>query len=185
MLDEILKETRARMEKAVGALRNHLVTIRTGRASPALLEHLRVEYYGAMVPLKQVAAISAPEPRLLTIRPWEPSSLSAIERAILKSDLGLTPNNDGKIIRLGIPRLTEERRRDLVKLVNRRVEDGRVAIRACRRDALKDLQEMLDEKMISEDEFYVGKQKIQDLTDEHVAKMDELGKLKQEEIMEI
>lgn len=185
MLDDILNEAKARMDKAVEALRGHLVTIRTGRASPALLERLRVEYYGTLVPLQQVAAISAPEPRLLTIRPWEPSSLPGIERAILKSDLGLTPNNDGKIIRLAIPRLTEERRRDLVKVVGRRIEDGRVAVRACRRDALKDLQEILNEKMISEDQFYVGKEKVQELTDKHIEQMDEIGKLKEEEIMEV
>ena len=185
VLDDILSETNKRMEKTVEALRSHLVTIRTGRASPALLDRLRVEYYGALVPLQQVAAISAPEPRLLTIRPWEPGSLSAIERAVLKSDLGLTPNNDGKIIRLAIPRLTEERRRDLVKVVKRRVEDGRVAVRACRRDALKDLQDILNEKMVSEDEFYVGKDKAQELTDKYVGQMDEIGRLKEEEIMEI
>lgn len=185
MLDDVLGEATARMGKAVEALRNHLATIRTGRASPALLERLRVEYYGALVPLKQVAAISAPEPRLLAIRPWEPNSLSAIERSILKSDLGLTPNNDGKIIRLAIPRLTEERRRDLVKVVRRRVEDGRVTIRACRRDALKDLQEFMNEKMISEDQFYVGKDKVQELTDKCIGQMDEIGKVKEEEIMEI
>ena len=185
MLDDVLSEAKARMGKAVEALRNHLITIRTGRASPALLDRLRVEYYGTLVPLKQVAAIAAPEPRLLTIRPWEASSLPAIERAILKSDLGLTPNNDGKIIRLAIPRLTEERRRDLVKVVRRRVEDGRVAVRACRRDALKDLQEFMNEKMISEDQFYLGKDKVQELTDEHTKQMDEIGQLKEEEIMEI
>jgi ribosome recycling factor len=185
MLDDVLSEAKERMGKAVEALRSHLVTIRTGRASPALLDRLQVEYYGALVPLKQVAAIAAPEPRLLTIRPWEASSLAAIERAILKSDLGLTPNNDGKIIRLAIPRLTEERRRDLVKVVRRRVEDGRVAVRACRRDALKDLQDFMNEKMISEDQFYLGKEKVQELTDEHIKQMDEIGKLKEEEIMEI
>ena len=185
MLDDILSEAKQRMEKGVEALRNHLVTIRTGRASPALLDRLRVEYYGTLVPLQQVAAISAPEPRLLTIRPWDAGSLPAIERAVLKSDLGLTPNNDGKIIRLAIPRLTEERRRDLVKVVNRRVEDGRIAVRACRRDALKDLQEIMNEKMISEDQFYVGKDKVQELTDKYVEQMDEIGKLKEEEIMEI
>jgi len=185
MLDDVLSETKVRMGKAVAALRGHLITIRTGRASPALLDRIRVEYYGAQVPLKQVAAVATPEPRLLTIRPWEPSSLAAIERALLKSDLGLTPNNDGKIIRLTIPRLTEERRRDLVKVVRRRVEDGRVAVRACRRDALKDLQEFVNEKMISEDQFYVGKEKVQELTDEHIKQMDEVGKLKEEEVMEI
>jgi ribosome recycling factor len=185
MLDDVLNDAKERMGKAVEALRSHLITIRTGRATPALLDRLRVEYYGAVVSLKQVAAVAAPEPRLLTVRPWEASSLAAIERAILKSDLGLTPNNDGKVIRLAIPRLTEERRRELVKVVRRRVEDGRVSVRACRRDALKDLQEFMNEKMISEDDFYVGKDKVQALTDEHIQQMDEIGKLKEEEIMEI
>jgi len=133
MLDDLLQEIETKMQKAVEALRNNLVTIRTGRASPALVERLPVEYYGSMVPLNQLASISAPEPRLLTIRPWDPASLPNIEKAILKSDLGLTPNNDGKIIRLAIPRLTQERRRELVKIVRQRVEEGRVAIRHCRR----------------------------------------------------
>ena len=185
IVDDVLSEAKERMQKTVEALRGHLVTIRTGRASPALVEGLRVEYYGTQVPLKQIAAIAAPEPRLLTIRPWEQSSLSAIERAILKSDLGLSPNNDGKIIRLAIPRLTEERRKDLVKLVGRRVEDGKVGIRACRRDAIKDLQDLMNEKLLSEDEFYVGKDKVQELTGKYTDLVDEIGKLKEDEIMEI
>ena len=185
MIDDLLKEVESNMRKAVEALRGNLVIIRTGRASPALVERLPVEYYGTVTPLNQLASISAPEPRLLTVRPWDPSSLHGIEKAILASDLGLTPINDGTIIRLPIPRLTQERRRDLVKLVRQRVEDGRVAVRHCRRDGLKDLQELQDEKLISEDDFYRSKDEIQELTDAYVKKTEELGSLKEEEIMEV
>ncbi len=185
MIDEVLDELRGRMTKSVEALQSDLMGIRTGRASPALVERLPVEYYGTLTPLNQMASIAAPEPRLLVIRPWDPSALPDIERAILKSDLGLTPMNDGKLIRLSIPRLTEERRKELVKIVARRVEEARVAIRNLRRDALKDLQEFEKEKMISEDDFYRGKDKVQDLTDEFIKQIDEIGKRKEAEILEI
>jgi len=185
VIEDLLKETEERMSKAVTALQNDLMTIRTGRASPSLVERLPVEYYGALTPLNQLATISAPEPRLLTIRPWDASSLSAIEKAILKSDLGLTPNNDGKIIRLVIPRLTEERRQELVKVVARRVEEARVAIRNCRRDGISDLREFENEKLISEDEFYRGKDKMQELTDKFTERVDEVGQNKEQEIMEV
>jgi ribosome recycling factor len=185
MIDEVLDELRQRMEKSLEALQNDLLSIRTGRASPALVEKLPVEYYGTMTPLNQMASIAVPEPRLLVIRPWDPSALADIERAILKSDLSLTPMNDGKLIRLSIPRLTEERRRELVKLVSKRVEDGRVSVRNLRRDALQDLREFEKEKMISEDDFFRGKDEVQDLTDEFVERIDELGKRKEEEVMEI
>jgi ribosome recycling factor len=185
MINDLLDDLRERMTKSVQALQDDLLSIRTGRASPALVEKLSVEYYGMMTPLNQMASIAVPEPRLLVIRPWDPSALADIERAILKSDLGLTPMNDGKLIRLSIPRLTEERRRELVKLVARRVEEARIAIRNLRRDALKDLQEFEKEKMISEDEFFRAKDEVQDLTDEFVAKIDETGQRKEEEVMEI
>ena len=185
MIKDLLKETEARMKKAVEALQNDLMTIRTGRASPALVERLRVEAYGVTTPLNQLATISAPEPRLLTIRPWDPSILGEIEKAILKSDLGLTPNNDGKLIRLTIPRLTEERRRELVKVVARRVEEGRVGIRNIRRDALDDLRDFEKEKLISEDDFYQGKDDVQKLTDVSIEKLNVIGQRKEEEIMEI
>ena len=185
MIEDLLKETEERMSKAVTALQNDLMTIRTGRASPSLVERLPVEYYGALTPLNQLATISAPEPRLLTIRPWDASSLSAIEKAILKSDLGLTPNNDGKIIRLVIPRLTEERRQELVKVVAKRLEEARVAIRNCRRDGINDLREFENEKLISEDEFYRGKDKMQELTDKFTERVDEVGQNKEQEIMEV
>jgi ribosome recycling factor len=185
VIEDLLKETEERMSKAVTALQNDLMAIRTGRASPSLVERLPVEYYGAPTPLNQLATISAPEPRLLTIRPWDASSLSAIEKAILKSDLGLTPNNDGKIIRLVIPRLTEERRQELVKVVSKRVEEARVAIRNCRRDGINDLREFEDEKLISEDEFYRAKDKVQEVTDKFIEQVDEVGQNKEKEIMEV
>jgi ribosome recycling factor len=173
------------MAKSVEVLQDDLIGIRTGRASPALLERLPVEYYGTMTPLNQMASIAAPEPRLLVVKPWDPSALHDIERAILKSDLGLTPMNDGKLIRLSIPRLTEERRRELVKVVAKRVEEARVSIRNLRRDALQDLKDFENEKMISEDEFYGGKDKVQELTDEFIKQIDEIGKRKETEVLEI
>jgi ribosome recycling factor len=184
MINDLLKETEDRMDKAVDALRDALMTIRTGRASPALVERLPVEYYGTPTPLNQLATISVPEPRLLTIRPWDPGALADIERAILKSELGLPPSNDGKIIRLTIPRLTEERRQELIKIVGKRVEEGKVAIRNIRRDAIEDLRELQSEKLISEDEFYRTKDDIQEITDRFITKMDEIGRDKEQEISE-
>jgi ribosome recycling factor len=185
VIKEVLQELRERMGRSVEALQEDLMGIRTGRASPALVEKLPIEYYGTMTPLNQMASIAAPEPRLLVIKPWDPSALADIERAILKSDLGLTPMNDGKLIRLNVPRLTEERRRELVKLVSRRVEEGRIAVRNLRRDALQDLKEFEKEKMISEDEFFRGKDDVQDLTDEFIEEIDAIGKRKEEELMEV
>jgi ribosome recycling factor len=185
MIKEVMAETEDRMNKSVEALHTDLLGIRTGRASPALVERLRVEYYGTPTQLIELASISAPEPQLLTIRPWDTSALKDIERAILQSDLGLTPTSDGKIIRLMIPPLTEERRRDLTKLVARRVEEARVAVRNCRRDALNDLRELEKERLVSEDEFYVAKEDLQKLTDKYIERVDEVGKAKEEEIMEI
>jgi ribosome recycling factor len=185
MIDDALQDVRARMSKTVEVLQDDLLSIRTGRASPALVEKLPVEYYGSMTPLIQLASIAVPEPRLLVIRPFDPSALPDIERAILKSDLGLTPMNDGKLIRLSVPRLTEERRRELVRVVARRVEEARVAIRNLRRDALKDLQEFEKEKMTSEDDFFRAKDEVQALTDEYIEKIDQIGQRKEEEIMEV
>lgn len=185
MIDDLLRETEARMKKAVEVLQGDLATIRTGRASPALIEKLRVDYYGTPTPLNQLAAISVPEPRLMVIRSYDPTALSEIERAILKSELGLTPVNDGKVIRLPIPRLTEERRQELVRVIGRRVEEARVAIRNCRRDALRDLREMEKEKLISEDEHYRAREDMQKLTDKYVERVDEVGRAKEEEIKEV
>ncbi len=185
MIKDVLVETEDRMKKSVEALEMALKGIRTGRASPALVERLRVEYYGTPTNLIELASISAPEPQLITIRPWDANAIKDIERAILQSDLGLTPTNDGKLIRLSIPSLTEERRRELTKVVANRVEDARIAVRNCRRDGLNDLRELEKEKIVSEDEFYVGKDDLQELTDKYIETVDEIGRGKEQEIMEI
>jgi ribosome recycling factor len=185
MIKDALSEAEDRMKGAITALTNDLSTVRTGRASPALVERLDVEYYGTPTPLQQLASISAPEPRMLTIKPFDPASLKDIERAILASELGLTPNNDGKIIRLNIPPLNEERRRQLTKVVSHRLEDARVAIRNIRRSVHEDLREFQKEKMITEDELERGENDLQKLTDKYVEKVDELGQRKEAEIMEI
>lgn len=185
MIEDVVKETEERMKKSVEALQADLINIRTGRASPALVERLQVDYYGTLVPLNQLSTISVPEPRLMVIRPYDPSSLPEIEKAILKSELGLTPGNDGKVIRLSVPRLTEERRRELVKMVQKRVEEGRIAVRNCRRDGLHDMRELEKEKLISEDDHFRGKDRMQELTDNYVEKMDEIGAAKEEQIMEV
>jgi ribosome recycling factor len=184
MYEELLRETEKRMLRAVEVLKADLRTIRTGRASPALLERVMVQYYGQPTPLNQLAVISAPEPTLLVVRPYDPGSLEEIERGILKSDVGLTPSNDGRIIRLPIPRLTEERRQELAKMVRQRVEEGRVALRNIRRDTLEDLREFENEKLLSEDEFYRGKEKLQDLIDHYSEQMEEISTRKQREIIE-
>lgn len=185
MIKDLIRDVRSKMEKTADTLVDDLRGIRTGRASPALLERISVEYYGTMTPLNQVSTISAPEPRLLTIRPWEASMIAPIEKAILKSDLGLMPSNDGKLIRLAIPRLSEERREDLVKMVKRRVEESKVAIRNIRREANDDLKDFEDEKLISEDDLHRGRDQVQELTDEYVSKMDEIGERKETEILEV
>jgi ribosome recycling factor len=185
MIKDALSEAEERMKGAITALQNDLATVRTGRASPALVERLDVEYYGTPTPLLQLATISAPEPRLLTIKPFDPKSLKDIERAILASELGLTPNNDGKLIRLSIPALTEERRRQLTKVVHHRLEEARVAVRNIRRAVHDDLRDFEKEKLITEDELERGENDLQKLTDKYVAKVDELGQRKEAEIMEI
>jgi ribosome recycling factor len=184
MIKGLLFETEDRMRKAIEALEADLRALRTGRASPALVERVMVEYYGTSTPLNRLAVISAPEPQLLTIRPYDPGSLGDIERAILKSELGLTPTNDGRIVRLPIPRLTEERRGELARLVRQRVEEGKVALRNVRREALDDLREFEKEKLVSEDDFYRGKDDLQDLTDRYAKQMDEISDRKQREILE-
>jgi ribosome recycling factor len=185
MIKETLHETEDRMKKAVEALENDLLGIRTGRASPALVERLPVNYYGTPTALNQLATISAPEPQMLTIRPYDPGSLRDIERAILSSDLGLTPNNDGQLIRLIIPPLNQERRLELVKVVHRRAEEGKVAIRNCRRDALSDLREFEKERLISEDDFYRARDDLQELTTRYVGLVDKVEQRKEREIKEI
>jgi len=185
MIKDALKDAEHRMQGAIRALEEDLAGIRTGRASPALVERLEVEYYGTPTPLMQLASISVPEPRQLLIKPFDPSTLRAIERAIQKSDLGLNPNNDGRNIRLILPPLTEERRRELVKVVHHRVEEARVAIRNVRRDVKKDLKEFEDEKLISEDERKRAEDKLDDLTKEYIEKAEALGERKEKEVMEV
>lgn len=185
MVKDALNETEDRMKGAINSLEDDLSRIRTGRASPALVEKLSIEYYGTPTPLIQLASISAPEPRSLLIKPYDASSLKTIEKAILASDLGLTPNNDGKNIRLNIPALTQERRRELSKIVHNRVEQARVAVRNIRRDVLRDLHEFEKEKMISEDEMKRGEEDVQKLTDKHIEEIGKHGELKEKEIMEI
>jgi len=185
MLKDIYKEAESRMKGAIQALEEDLAGIRTGRASPALVEKLPVEYYGTQTPLLQLASINVPEPRSLMIRPFDASSLKAIERAIRTSDLGLNPSNDGKAIRLNLPPLTEERRRDLVKVVHNRVEEARVAVRNVRRDSIKDLREFEQEKLISEDDRNKGEVELQKITDRFIAEVNSVGERKEKEILEV
>lgn len=185
MLKDAYNEAEARMKGAIEALEEDLAGIRTGRASPALIEKLPVEYYGMPTPLMQLATISVPEARLLMIRPFDASTLRTIERAIQVSDLGLNPNNDGKVIRLYLPPLTEERRRDLVRLVHNRLEEARVAVRNIRRDSIKDLREFEQEKMISEDDLKRGEADMQKLTDQYIELINEIGARKEQEVMEV
>src|SRR5512133_1205145 len=175
MIKETIKEAETRMKGAIQSLEEDLSAIRTGRASPALVERLQVEYYGSPVPLMQLATISVPEARVLLIRPFDATSIKAIERGILASDLGLTPNNDGKVIRLNLPPLNEERRRDLVKIVHARLEESRVAIRNVRRDLIKDMREFEKEKMISEDDLKKAEEELQKLTDKYIQNVDAVG----------
>lgn len=185
MVNDALTDAEARMKGAVRSLEEDLGGIRTGRASPALVERLQVEYYGSPTPLMQLATISAPEPRLLTIRPFDQGSIRDIERAIQASDLGLTPSNDGKLIRLSIPPLTEERRHDLVKIVRGRTEEARVAVRNVRRDIHNDLREFEREKLISEDELGRAETELQRLTDEYVEQVNQAAEKKENEVLEV
>jgi ribosome recycling factor len=184
VIKEAVLDAERRMKSAIQSLRDDLAGVRTGRANPGLIEKLSVEYYGSPVPLIQLATISVPEPRQLLIKPFDAGSIKEIERAIQTSDLGLTPISDGKVIRLNLPVLTEERRRDLNKFVNARLEEGRIAIRNVRRDANKDLKEFESEKLISEDELKEGEEKIQELTDHYTEEIGHVGEEKEKEIME-
>ena len=183
--DELLDDAEDRMHKSVEACRHELATVRTGRASPHLLDRIQVDYYGAVTPLKQLAQISATEARLLTVTPYDKNSIKAIERAILESDVGLTPNNDGQLIRLQIPELTEERRKQLVKVVRQICEEGRVAIRNIRRDVMHDLRELRDAGEAGSDDEHRAEEALQKLTDEKVKELDALLKGKEDEILEV
>ncbi len=185
MIDEYLEDARERMHKSVESTRHSFGSVRTGRASPTLLDRIVVEYYGTQTPLRQLATVSAPEARLLTVQPYDQASIKSIEKAIMESDLGLTPNNDGKIIRLSIPELTEERRKQLVKVVHGIAEEGRVAIRNIRRDVMHDLRELKDEGDVGSDEERRAEQELQQLTDAHVKDIDSFLAGKEEEILEV
>ena len=185
MIKDMLKEAEGRMKGAIQSLENDLAVIRTGRASPALVEKLSVIYYDTPTPLMQLASISIPEPRSILIKPFDPSTLKDVERAILASDLGLTPNNDGKSVHLNLPPLNEERRRELVKVVHNRLEEARVAVRNVRRDTQNDMRDFEKEKMISEDELKRGEEDLQKLTDRFVEEINERGQEKEKEIMEV
>jgi ribosome recycling factor len=185
MYDEILEDADDRMHKAIEALKQHLSGIRTGRASPALIERVQVEYYGTDTPLQQLAGISAPEARLLVVTPWDKGSLKAIDKALRASELGLNPTNDGSVLRIAIPALTEERRRDLVKIVKRNIEEAHVAIRNIRRDAMHLLKELDDGGDISEDDRRRGEERVQKLTDAAIAQADKVGRDKEAEVLEV
>ena len=185
MNEDMFARLQKEMDQSVSALRKELAKIRTGRASTALLEHIVVEYYGATTPLNQLATLSAPEPRLLVIQPYDRSVMGDIEKAILKSDLGLTPNNDGNIIRVPIPQLTEERRRDLVKHVKKIAEEYRVSVRNHRRVAVEQLKEAEKKKEMNSDESKHGQERVQKVTDDFIGRIDKIIKAKEEEIMEV
>ena len=185
MLENIKKQSAEKMEKAIQVLKKDLASLRAGRATPALLEKVTVSYYGSEMPVNQLASISAPEPRLLVIQPWDKSALTEIERAILKSELGLTPTNDGNVIRITIPALTEERRAEFVKVVKKSGEDSKVAIRNIRRDANEEIKKLGKNGEISEDEVRRGQDEIQKLTDGYIQKVDEVIGAKEKEIMEV
>ena len=184
-IDDLIQDAGRRMDKSVEAAHAEFATLRTGRASPALLDRVQIDYYGQKTPLKQLATINAPEPRMITVQPFDPNSFSSIERAIQESDLGLTPSNDGKVIRLPIPQLTEERRKELVKVVRGMAEDGRVAVRNVRRDVMHHLKELVDKGEVGKDEEHRAEERVQKLTDEHTEKIDELLKRKEAEILEV
>lgn len=185
MIDEVKLDGEHRMDGALEALMRELNGVRTGRASPALVERMTVDYYGTATPLNQLAGISAPEARLLVIQPWDRGAMPAIERAIQQSNLGLNPNNDGTVIRLNIPTLTEERRRDLVKVVRGKTEEAKVAIRNVRRDAIDHTKELLKDKLIGEDDERRAEHEIQQLTDRYIARAEELGVAKEAEVLEV
>lgn len=185
MLDEIYIDSDDRMGKVIAVFQRELATLRAGRATPSLLDRIEVDYYGTPTPLNQLAGITAPEPRLLVVQPWDKQSIGDIEKAILKSDLGLTPNNDGNVIRLTIPQLTEERRKELVKFVRKKAEESRVGIRNIRRDANDSIKQLEKNGEISEDERRRAQDEIQELTDGKIEEIDKLTDTKEKEIMEV
>ena len=185
MIADILKDTETRMRKAMDALHHNLDSVRTGRASPALVERIHVDYYGASTPINQLAGISVPESRLIVIQPWDKGSIGPIEKAIMQSDLGLNPNNDGQVIRINIPTLTEDRRKQLVKVVHGAAEESKVAVRNIRRDALHQAKNLVSSKDISEDEERRASQDVENLAKKYVEEADKIGKAKEQEVLEV
>ncbi|NLO96626.1 MAG: ribosome recycling factor [Peptococcaceae bacterium] len=185
MINDALSTAEGKMKKTVDVLRKDLVSIRAGRANPAILEKVTVDYYNTPTPINQLATVSVPEPRMLIIQPWDKSVIKDIEKAIMKSDLGLTPSNDGNVIRLAIPQLTAERRAEIVKTVKKKAEEARVAVRNVRRELIDDIKEMEKQKTISEDESKKGQEKAQKLTDKYIKEIDEILEKKEKEIMEV
>ena len=185
MIDEVLSEAKAAMDKAIKALRKEMTKVRTGRATVTLLDDIRIDYYGVPTPLSQVATLAAPEPRLLTVQPWEKNLISDIERALFKADLGLTPSSDGQLIRLPVPALTEERRREMAKIIKRMGEDAKVSVRSARRDANDTLKMLEKEKEITEDDHKRAEKDVQQLTDDFVASIDSVVEKKDKEVMEV
>lgn len=185
MIDELLEDAESRMGKSLDALRQEFAKLRSGRAHPSLLDHLKVEYYGTDTPLSQCANVSMEDARTLMITPWEKTMVQPIEKAIMTSDLGLTPTTSGTVIRIAMPPLTEERRRDLVKVVRSEAETARVAVRNVRRDCNQDIKELLQEKEITEDEMHAGEQTCQKLTDRFIGKIEEMLEAKEKEMMEV
>ena len=185
MEKELLDDARHRMDKAVETLRVEFTTVRSGRASVGLLDRIHVDYYGTSTPLKQLANVATPEPRLLTVQPYDKTALGSIEKAIRESDLGINPGNDGVVIRLPVPALTEERRHELVKLIHRLAEDAKIAVRNVRRDCMKDLKELVHAGEVGEDAEKRAEEAVQKLTDEHTHRLDELVKAKEAEILEV
>lgn len=185
MILEVHMEAESKMEKTISVYKEELQSIRAGRANPALLDRIHVDYYGQNTPLKQVGSVSAPEPRMIVIQPWDAKLIPIIEKEILKSDLGLNPSNDGKIIRLLIPQLTEERRKDLTKVVKKNSENAKVAIRNTRRDAIEKIKKMEKNKEITEDDRKLAEEEMQKITDKFIVEIDEITKKKEEELMEI
>jgi len=184
-MKEIVSEVKIKMDKTLQVLKKDLSTIRAGRANPHLLDKISVDYYGTLTPINQMGNIAVPEPRLLTIALWETKFISIVEKAIMKSDLGITPSNDGRVIRLVFPELTEERRKDIVKNIHKLAEETKVAIRAVRREFNENLKKMKKTSLITEDDLISGENEIQKTTDEHIKKVDEIIKLKEKEIMEV
>jgi ribosome recycling factor len=185
MIEDIKKDAVDRMQKCVVSLKNELKKLRTGRAHPSLLEHIRVDYYGSETPLNQVANVAIEDARTLTVTPWDKSMVQPIEKAIMKSDLGLMPNTAGTVIRVPMPPLTEERRRDLTKVVRHEAENARVAVRNVRRDVMTDLKDMLKEKLVSQDDDRRAQEEVQKLTDKHVAEIDQILAEKEKELMQV